>query len=401
MNAAVQPPEAGGQDPAASAGTKITEYSKTDAALAELRKTYATVVYDFTKPGEMQRALKDRAHVRGYRIDLEKTRKQLKEDVLVRGRLIDGEAHRIEAELRKLEDPIDAQIKAEEQRKEEERLAKERAEQERVAGLQRRIAEIGELAANAVGLPSAEVAKVLDQARAIEITEEAFGEFEASASAAKRKAVLTLEQLHAGALATEEAAERERVRRIEEDARLAREREELERQRAADEERRRADSLRIAEENKRLAEARAKAEAEEHARREKIEAEERARREKIAREDAERQARIRAEEEERHARLAAQEAERRAKLEAEERDRRAAQEARDAEERKRREALEAEQARVDAERREVERRAAELQDGKTILAKFKERFGKEKEFAGVVRAIDAYFAGEKPKKAAA
>lgn len=381
--------------------TKIAEYSKTDAALAELRKKFGAVVYDFARQGEMQRALKDRATVRGYRIDLEKMRKQLKEDVLVRGRLIDGEAHRIEGELRKIEDPIDGQIKNEERRKEEERLARERAEQERIADIQRRIAEIGELAANAVGLPSGDVAKVLDCARAVEISEETFGEFEASATAAKRKAVLTLDQLHAGALAQEEAAERERLRRVEDEARLAREREELERQRAADEERRRAESMRIAEENKRLAEARAKAEAEERTRREKVEAEERARREQIAREDAERQARIRAADEER-----------RAKLESEERERRAAQEARDAEERKEREALAAwerdareraaaEEARLDAERRELARRAAELEDGKTVLAKFKERFGKEKEFAGVVRAIDAYFAGSKQKKAAA
>ena len=368
--------------------TSIAEYSKTAAALAELRQSFAGIVYDFTKAGEMGRALKDRARVRGYRLDLETVRVEIKKPALEKCRMIDAEAARIRGELEALEDPIDQQIKREEKRKQEEQLAKERAEAERVASIQGRITDINARAADAVGLAPAEIAKRLEDARALEIGE-AFGEYRETAAAAKRKAVATLEQLHAGAIAQAEAAERTRLARIEEEERLARERAELEARRKEQEEAERKRQAEILAENKRLAEERAKSEAEDRARREKLAAEERAARE---RRDAEERAH--------QDKMAAEERDRRAAADAREAEERVAREARQEQERQEREALEAERERVEAQRREVARRAAEIEDGRTILSKFRERFGKEKEFAGVVRAIDAYLAGQPRAKAA-
>ena len=117
-------------------GAQIVEYSGTDAALADLASRYGGVVYDVTAKDGMEAARKARAELRTWRVDLEKERVRIKAPALERCRLIDTEAKRITLALSALEDPIDAQIKAEEQRKEDERLAAVRAEEERIAAEQ-------------------------------------------------------------------------------------------------------------------------------------------------------------------------------------------------------------------------------------------------------------------------
>ena len=58
--------------------------------------------------------------------------------------------------VKALEDPVDVQIKAEESRREIERIRKAEAEANRIAALNLRIDEIKAVAARAVGKPSAE-----------------------------------------------------------------------------------------------------------------------------------------------------------------------------------------------------------------------------------------------------
>jgi len=123
---------------------EIAEYSKTQAALNELAQRYKNVVFDVTKKEGMAMALKGRAEIRGYRVALEKKRVEIKAPALERCKLIDSEAKRITAELVALEDPIDEQIKKEEARKEEERLAVVRAEEARIAAEQKAAKEAEE-----------------------------------------------------------------------------------------------------------------------------------------------------------------------------------------------------------------------------------------------------------------
>jgi hypothetical protein len=113
--------------------TAIAEYNPIAAVLAELTKRHKGVVFDVTQPSGMKAAKAAAKDIGQYRIALEKKRKDLKEDVLVRGRLIDGEAKRIADQLAALEDPIVDQIKAEERRIEAERQAAIEAEQRRLA----------------------------------------------------------------------------------------------------------------------------------------------------------------------------------------------------------------------------------------------------------------------------
>lgn len=100
--------------------TEIVEYRKTEAALAGLEAQYRGVLFDCTTREGLQAAIKGRAELRGYRVALEKTRKEIKADALKLCQKIDSEARRIEGELVTLEYPIDQQIKKEEERKERE-----------------------------------------------------------------------------------------------------------------------------------------------------------------------------------------------------------------------------------------------------------------------------------------
>lgn len=112
--------------------TQIAEYSKTAAALADLTEIYKGVVYQVTTTEGMKDAKAGRAELRTYRTDLEKMRVSIKAPALERCRLIDAEAKEITAKLSALEDPIDAQIKAEENKEKEAAIAKAIAERQAI-----------------------------------------------------------------------------------------------------------------------------------------------------------------------------------------------------------------------------------------------------------------------------
>lgn len=111
----------------------VKAFSATESGLATLKETYGAKVYDCTTnvgDGEARHA---RIVLRDTRVNVEKFRQQLKAPLLEEGRIIDAEAKRITAEITALEDPIDAQIKAEEKRRADIKAAEARAEAERVA----------------------------------------------------------------------------------------------------------------------------------------------------------------------------------------------------------------------------------------------------------------------------
>ena len=109
-------------------GAALTEYSKVDAGLAQLRQTYGAVIYDVKTAAGMDAARKARLAVREPRYRVEEIRKSAKGPLIALGKQIDGEAKRITAALLEIETPIDEQIRAEETRRETERKAKEDAE---------------------------------------------------------------------------------------------------------------------------------------------------------------------------------------------------------------------------------------------------------------------------------
>ncbi len=335
----------------------LTEYNPTEAALAELRQRYADVAFDLTTTKGDKEARAARKELVTLRTSLEAKRKELKAPALERAKLIDTEAKRIEAAILELEAPIDAQIKADETRRERERQEKAEREAKRVAGLQSRVDAIRAIPVKSVGVSTDELRKTIQALEQTEIGED-FEEFLPLARRAQADALESLRTM----LAAAEAAEAEAKR-------LAEERAELERQRA--------EAARIAgeiEEGRRAAEAaaaeqRRQQEAEAAAARAKIEAEQREARERIERQ--EREARERIAEQERQAKADRDAAEA------------AARAARDAQEAVERAARQAEEARELAARREAER----LQHGRALLATFLEGYGDDPEFTAIAKQI--------------
>lgn len=247
--------------------TDIVEYKPTEAAIADIQR-FKGLVVDVTTATGLASGKDALRQVAAVRIALEKTRKALKEDVLERGRKIDGEAKPLFLRVAEVEDPIKAQIDAEENRAERERQAAIEAEQKRLADEEaaRKRKEQEELDAQ-----RAEVAR------------------QAAANKAEQDRLQEEDRKRRQALAAEEDAAR---RRIEEQNRAAATaREEADRKAA---EARRVDEERVAEERRKL---RAEQDAKEAAERKvREEAEAKAAAERRAKEEAEREEKRKADE---------------------------------------------------------------------------------------------------------
>lgn len=357
--------------------TSIEEYSKTAAALADLCQRYGKVVFDVTTTKGMDLARKGRAEIRCYRTALESKRVEIKAPALERCRLIDAEAKRIAAELVALEGPIDELIKAEEQRKANEKAEKERIERERVSAIHERIAAFGSYAAEMVGRTTSGILTAIEASDVEWPIDDSFGEFKPQAQAAKDAAIAKLRELYDAAI--EQEAEQ---------ARIKAERAELAKLKTEQAQREAEERARVEAERKQL-------EADERATRKRIEAEEREARARILeqqrkadkeRAEADRIARERREAEEKQTRQ--RQAEEDARLKAE-RDRIEAE--RREMEAKARAAREAEEARE----REQRRQEAELLDGMQMLQMFVERYSQREEFKAVVKGISGWLAKQK------
>lgn len=236
----------------------IANINAVSEGLANLTKQYGGVVYEVATTKGMEEAKAARAAIREPRYNVEKVRKEAKAPILALGKKLDSEAARITAELLKIEDPIDAQIKNEEQRKEREREEKIKAEEKRQADLQVRLAELrGNRNLSAMS-GSELIADHIGDIERIPV-DASFQELEQQAKDAKSAGLAWLRELHASALAHEA-----------EQARIKAEREELARLRAEQEKQQAAERARLAEEER---VARAAREAEDRAAREKLAAE--------------------------------------------------------------------------------------------------------------------------------
>lgn len=328
----------------------MQEIDKVAAGIEDLQKRFANVVFDVTTTKGMADAKAARAEIRQVRYDVENTRKEKGAELKRIATAINDRASDITAPIRELEDPIDAQIKAEEDRKEAEREAKRLAEAERIGAMNARLDNIRNMPLQAVGATAEEISQAIEKLDAD--TLDGFDEVYAPTAQQTKEAALAslTKALDARRALDEQAAELER-QRAEQAAREA----------EAAEQRRQADEVAQAERDRQAAEAQAKADAEAAQRRETQEREDRERAERIAEEDRQRAAQA---ESDRVAREAeeAKLAEARQKLEAEqaaqrEAEAKAEQERQEAAQRAEDERLAREQAEA-AERAEAEARAA-------------------------------------------
>jgi colicin import membrane protein len=199
---------------------QIQEYSKTAAALADLAEIYGGVVFDVSSPKGMAEAKEGRRELRTLRVDLEKMRVSIKAPALERCRLIDAEAKEISAKLSALEDPIDAQIKAEENREKEAAMAKAIAERQALEAAEAKAKFEREEAERVVR--EAEQAKIAAERAELE-------KMRAEQAAREHSARMAIEEAErASRLKIEESERASRIAREAEEAKIKAERESLE-----------------------------------------------------------------------------------------------------------------------------------------------------------------------------
>lgn len=251
-------------------------FSVTDAGIAELEaKHRGLVVAHGDKKGYLvlTQAI---AEVRTARTDVEKRRKELKQDALDYGRLVDSTAKAITERLEAIEGPLKAnkeQIDAENERIKRE---KEEAERLRIFVIQSKIAAIANAAALLATATAERLRQAIEKAQAMEISISEYEEFTQQATDAKTTAIAALNDLLTARIAADEA----------EAARIA--------ERARIEAERKAEADRVAAESARLAAERAEFDRQQAEARRQQEEADRARREAEAAEQAKRDAEARA-----------------------------------------------------------------------------------------------------------
>lgn len=201
-------------------GKVLVAYNRTAAALADLTTRYKDAKFDLTTTKGDKAARQARAELVTLKADLERKRLELKRPALDFGKKIDAEAARIQEQILALHGPIDAQIKADEERREKERQERERIENERKAKHETGIATIRGYLQKAQGLTAERIAN------GIKLLEDmAFGdeweEFAGQATTARDETLASLRKLHADTLAAEkQAVEDARIRKEHADQQL-------------------------------------------------------------------------------------------------------------------------------------------------------------------------------------
>lgn len=249
-------------------------YQPYKVRLASAIDSVRGIEYDIKTTAGMAVAVKARAIFRDLRVEADKERKARKEPITKIGKLLEAGFDQVEERISPLEELFDADIKAEEARKEAEKAAKIAAERQRIEAIQAAIQRIRDLPLQVVGA-TAEVISAMIGALEQKEPGADFEEFIEQAQAARIDTLAKLaDALAARQDADRTAAEAEEARKVEA-ARVEAERAELARQRAENE--------RIANEQaaerKRLADLAAAQEAAARAQREQAEANLRAERE--------------------------------------------------------------------------------------------------------------------------
>ena len=139
------------------AGKAVVHLNRTAQAIAELTGKYKGAIFDMATAAGDKAARGARLELVTTRTAIEAKRKELKAPALEFGKVIDSEAARLTKLVSDLEDPIDAQIKADERRRQEERDEAERREQARVAKHAGGINTIRSYLARCEGLPAARI----------------------------------------------------------------------------------------------------------------------------------------------------------------------------------------------------------------------------------------------------
>lgn len=261
----------------------LARFSPADAVIAQMKREFAGLtVRGLDDKAGFERVHDARMAVVRHRVQVEKTRKDLKADSLEYGRRVDVEAKRLTASLLEIEGPLDAEenkIVAEKARIQRE--AQELAEAARKAKLDARISRLQKIGASQIVVSAiesmsdtdfdAEAARceAAEDARIARLEQESLERAEREAAEAllrqqQEVAARDAQRIEAERIAQERAAaEVQRQANAETQRKLAEERAQIERERAAiDAEKAKAAQAEAAKRAAKEAKERAKAEAE-------------------------------------------------------------------------------------------------------------------------------------------
>lgn len=193
--------------------TVLAQFKDAEGVMLSLAERYRNVAYDVKTPKGMKDAIAARADLRDNgRLFLTRAETRIKGEVNELKRVMADEVERLVGIVKPVEEAIDQQIKAEEQRKAAEKAERERIEAERVAKHRANIDKLKSYVERAKGQPIEAIQKAIDVLAAFPIGAE-YEEFEAEAQAARNSTV--------DALRAMVAAEQDRIAKEAEAARVA------------------------------------------------------------------------------------------------------------------------------------------------------------------------------------
>lgn len=221
-------PAATEQAAGAAPSTALTVFDPIERTLAAVEARHKDVVYDLTTTKGNDAARKARKELVSIRTTADEVYKTWNQPILAAQKkareLRDGFAARVEL----LEKPLDAAIRADEERRAAEKKARDDAEAARVKAIRDRVADIYAQPAACAGLPSSEIELSIVGVEVLIADKAFYQELQGEAEAAADVVLTKLRAMMSAAKAAEERAEAQRL----EAERLEAQRVELERQRA-------------------------------------------------------------------------------------------------------------------------------------------------------------------------
>jgi len=174
----------------------LSLYNVTEQYLVELEDRYSASIIpeDLSIKENYEMVRKACAELRNARCRVEDRRKELKKEVLARGRMIDGAAKKIKDRISALEKPFVDAKKAYDERKEIERREKARKEEMRVNSIRAKIDEIKSMPSSAIRMSVDEIEKVIEDLKGNDVGKWA-QEFAPVANQRKAEALSALHEL--------------------------------------------------------------------------------------------------------------------------------------------------------------------------------------------------------------
>lgn len=174
--------------------TVLAQFKEAEASLTTLADRYRNVVYDASTPKGMRDAIAARADLRDNgRLFVTRAEKRIKADVNDLKRVMSDEVERLVGIVQPVEESIDKQIKAEEERKAAEKAERERIEAERVGAHQANIDKLKSYVTRAAGQPVEAIERAIEALKAIQFGPE-WEEFADAALAARTSTVEALQK---------------------------------------------------------------------------------------------------------------------------------------------------------------------------------------------------------------